>query len=290
MKCFMKNLVGSTLVLALTLFACGGQKQKSVGGLDGEDVAIIGNGTTAEFCVDSTQWMWIRDNADDKLMPRTLFADASDSLMDSLGLSRGIPSSISVFLMKKDSCIVLFDTGNGLPGSRLIAGLRVFGLSPADIDCLFLTHFHGDHIGGMMNGDSVVFPKAEVYASRKEYEAWMQKPDEQKAQVVKMTTAYKSRLHLFEFGDTLSEGVVAMEAVGHTPGHTVYRVGCVLVVGDLMHGVALQMVHPEICATYDMDKEAAIATRERILKYAQDNGLVMAGMHFPAPGIIIKGK
>ena len=55
-----------------------------------------------------------------------------------------------------------------------------------------------------------------------------------------------------------------------------------------MHGVALQKEHPEICASFDMDKEAAAATRRNILKYARDNALTMAGMHFPAPAFLIK--
>ena len=32
-----------------------------------------------------------------------------------------------------------------------------------------------------------------------------------------------------------------------------------LIVGDIMHGVALQMKHPEFCARFDMDKDQAIA-------------------------------
>lgn len=28
-----------------------------------------------------------------------------------------------------------------------------------------------------------------------------------------------------------------------------------LIVGDIMHGVALQMEHPEFCARFDMDKD-----------------------------------
>ena len=220
-------------------------------------------------------------------MPRTLFADAPDSLVSSLGLENGIPSSVSTFLMeKKDSYVMLFDTGNGAPDSRLMDGLAQMGLSPADVRYLYLTHFHGDHIGGMMRADTVVFPNAEVYASKVEYDAWMQMPDEQKALVVKTMEAYKNRLHLFQFGDTLPGGVVALEAVGHTPGHTVFQAGKILVVGDLMHGVALQKEHPEFCASYDRDKEASVATRKRILKYVRDNGLTMAGMHFLAPGII----
>lgn len=199
-------------------------------------------------------------------MPRTIFPDASDELMESLSLQGGIPSSMSTFLVDTNGIRILFDTGMGAPGSRLLPGLQSLGISPADIGYLYLTHFHGDHIGGMMKGDSVVFPNAE-----------------RKAQVVKTMNAYKERLHLFEFGDTLPGNVVAMEAVGHTPGHTVFQSGKLLVIGDLIHGAALQLEHPEYCASYDMDKEAAVKARKYFLQYAKDNQLTMAGMHLPAP-------
>ena len=46
------------------------------------------------------------------------------------------------------------------------------------------------------------------------------------------------------------------------------------------------MEHPEICATYDMDKQEAIKTRKKLLQYARENGLVIAGMHLPVPAFI----
>ena len=153
--------------------------------------------------------------------------------------------------------------------------LKRLGIAPEDIHYLYLTHFHGDHIGGMMQGDSVVFPNAQVYASKKEYDGWMKMPDDKKAQVVKTMDAYKDRLHLFEFGETLPGNVIACDAVGHTPGHTAYQVGTLLVVGDLIHGAALQIPHPEICATYDMDKEAAIQSRKKYLQEVDENQFVM---------------
>lgn len=54
-------------------------------------------------------------------------------------------------------------------------------------------------------------------------------------------------------------------------------------IGDLIHGAALQLEHPEYCASYDMDKEAAVKARKYFLQYAKDNQLTMAGMHLPAP-------
>ena len=78
---------------------------------------------------------------------------------------------------------MLFDTGVGVPDSRMMEGLKSLNVKPEDIDCLFLTHFHGDHIGGMMKDGKVVFPKAEVYASKAEYDAWMKMPADKRAQV-----------------------------------------------------------------------------------------------------------
>ena len=134
-----------------------------------------------------------------------------------------------------------------------------------------------------MHNDSVVFPNAEVYASKKEYDAWINMPLDKKSQVVKTMNAYKKRLHLFEFGDTLPGKVLAMNAIGHTPGHTVYRIGKLLIIGDLIHGAAFQYEYPEICASFDMDKNKAIQSRKYYLQYAKENNLIIAGMHLPAP-------
>lgn len=236
---------------------------------------------------DGLQVTWIQDNASERLMPRFLFAATPDSLFESLSLQGGIPSTVSTFLLQSKEGPILFDAGLGQADSRLIAGLASIGIAPEDVKYIYLTHFHGDHIGGLMKEDTAVFPHAEIYASQLEYDAWMAMPDEKKSQVVRTMDAYKDRLHLFGFGDTLPGGVAAIEAIGHTPGHTVYQAGKLLVVGDLMHGTALQLPHPEFCASYDMEPGQAVKTRREVLDYARKNALTMAGMHFPAPAFLI---
>lgn len=293
----MKNRKWSyvaTFVAALLLVSCGGQsKQKTESEMNTDSTNVASgqiqmqkDSMLATLTLDGMKVTWIRDNAQARLMPRTLFPDASDALIDSLSLQNGVPASISTFLVEKDSIRMLFDTGMGAPDSRLLEGLKALHISPEDINYLFITHFHGDHIGGMMKNDSVVFPHAEVYASKVEYDAWMKMPAEQKAQVEKTMKAYKGHLHLFAFGDTLPGNVVAMNAVGHTPGHTVFQTGKLLVIGDLFHGAALQVAHPEICAQYDMDKKGAIKSRKYYLQYARENGLTIAGMHLPVPAFM----
>ena len=282
----MKHYIRKTLwpaaaALACILGSCGNGTRQTPGSpalTDSTPAEQASAGDSQRHQIAITQ---LQDNAQNKLMPRTLFAAASDKLIDSLSLQDGIPSSISAFLLEAQGDHMLFDTGLGAPDSRLIPNLKALGVAPSDIRYLYLTHFHGDHIGGMMQGDSVMFPQAEVYASRIEYEAWMEMPDDRKAQAKQIMEAYKDRLHLIEYNDTLPGGVVAMNGEGHTPGHTIYRVESILVVGDLVHGAALQLAHPEICASYDMDSQKAVGTRKQFLEYARQNNLLMAGMHQP---------
>jgi glyoxylase-like metal-dependent hydrolase (beta-lactamase superfamily II) len=231
---------------------------------------------------------WIQDNQGEKLNPRSLFSDASDSLFASLNLPDGIPASVSTFLLQVDGKNILFDAGLGAFGGQTLDRLAAFDITPDKIDLIYLTHFHVDHIAGMVTKDSAgkdvkVFNNATVYAGKVEYDAWMNdipKNDLQKA----VMGIYKDKLHLFAFGDSLPHGVLALDAVGHTPGHTAFQVSNLLVIGDLMHGYALQKDHPEINSNYDMDKEKSVESRKRLMQYARDNKLTMAGMHLPPPG------
>ena len=231
---------------------------------------------------------WIQDNAGNKLNPRSLFSDASDSLYNSLNMPDGIPASVSTFLMKVDGKYILFDAGLGAFGGQLQKRLAALGVNPDSIGLVYLTHFHVDHISGLVakdeaGNDTKAFKNAAVYAGKVEYDAWMNdipKNDLQKA----VMGIYKDSLHLFKFGESLPHGVLALNAVGHTPGHTAFQFGNLLVIGDLMHGYALQKDHPEINSNYDMDKPKSAESRKRILQYARDNKLLMAGMHLPPPG------
>ena len=84
---------------------------------------------------------------------------------------------------------------------------------------------------------------------------------------------------MFNFEDELPLGIKPLKAFGHTPGHTCYRKDDLLFIGDLIHGEKIQFKYPEICATYDQDVDKSIESRKAIIKYAQDNKLLIAGMH-----------
>ena len=237
------------------------------------------NGEVLSFNLDGQKVTWIQDNTGLRLMPAQLFVGADSAMIDSLGVRDGVPASMSAFLVQVDGKNLLFDTGMG---GNLLRRLDSIGVPPSAIDYLYITHFHGDHIGGMLKGDTVIFPNAQVYAAQLEYDAWVTNAEPgQNAQQINTMKAYEANLHLFNFGDTLPMGVVAIDAKGHTPGHTAFQSGRLLVIGDLMHGAALQLVNPDICASFDADKANSIESRRRLLKYAADNNLVYVGMHLP---------
>ena len=215
-------------------------------------------------------------------MGRALFPEAPDSLITELGLEEGIPASVCAFLVKTDGKEILFDAANGAPDSQLPTVLGQIGLSHADIDCIFITHMHGDHVGGLLNNGEAAFPGAYLYINKVEYDAWMAMEGRQSEGLRNICNAYGERVKTFTIEDELPCGIEAVEAYGHTPGHTAYRVGDALIAGDVMHGTALQARYPEFSAGFDMDKEMSVKTRRAILKMAEE-GVKVYGMHFPAP-------
>lgn len=298
----MKKAFASLFAVALTLTLIGCSDTKTVKETaetksapemanTAEPVAgatVSVEGTKTVSLANGAKVTWIQDNAGEKLMPRDLFSDASDSLYESLNMPKGIPASVSTFLVQVDGKYILFDAGLGAWGGQQLNRLAALGVNPDSIGLVYLTHFHADHIAGLVKPGEAgktekVFKNAAVYAGKVEYDAWMNdipKNDLQKD----IMALYKDSLHLFAFGDTLPHGVLAMDAVGHTPGHTAFQLSNLLVVGDLMHGYALQKDHPEINSNYDMDKAKSAESRKRLMQYASDNKLLMAGMHLPPPG------
>lgn len=226
----------------------------------------------------------LQDNAQPRLMAADLFAEtAPEGLIASLGLQDGVPASVCAFLVKVDDTQILFDAGNGNADSQLLPALQSAGYTPADIDYVMITHMHGDHIGGMTRDGKAVFEQAKLYIPRVEYDGWIAMGEQRSAQMLAMVAAYEGRVEFFNYGDSLPCEMEAMAAPGHTPGHTIYRVGQNLIAGDIMHGVALQLENPEVCARFDSDRDSAVASRKTTIQLAKDQNLRMYGMHFPAP-------
>ncbi len=230
-----------------------------------------------------TTMIWIEDKPGPTVQGTNIFPTVPDSLWEALGLTEGVPSSMSCFLMQTEGEHILFDAGLGAPFSQLLPRLAEFNLTPADIPYIYITHMHGDHIGGLIHEGTPVFPNAELYVNRLEAEAWLTMPDGRGAQAQAVLEAYSGRVRLFEAGEVLPLGVKSIAAYGHTPGHTCFEKDSIIVIADILHGAALQLVHPEYCPFFDMDPAAATESRLRILDYAREHDLKMYGHHMLNP-------
>ena len=215
-------------------------------------------------------------------MPASLFPDAKKADLAECMPDGEADAAINAFLVLKNGKYILFDSGLGLEkGGAMLDKLTLLKLKPEDISAVCITHCHSDHIGGMVSQGKPVFPNAEVWCADKELEAF--KND---ALTEEMVQVYGSRLHSFKAGEKLLGEIQSIDASGHTPGHTFYQLGNLLIIGDLIHAAALQIPHPEYCAKYDADKKSAEMTRKKAYQYIRDNQLVVAGMHLPFSGVI----
>jgi glyoxylase-like metal-dependent hydrolase (beta-lactamase superfamily II) len=200
-------------------------------------------------------------------------------------------ASVNVFLVRRAGESYLVDAGNAPERGSLAAKLAALGVKPEQIDAVFITHIHPDHVGGLLAGGAgaegvapiAQFPRAALYISRVEYEAW--KNDENRQALGRFLQPYANRLRLFEFGDRLPGGFTARSAVGHTPGHTLYALGQLWFIGDLVHAAGHQFQHPVVCARYDLDPAQAVTTRIEVMTEAARQNAVVLGAHIPFPGI-----
>lgn len=215
-----------------------------------------------------------------------------------------IESTVNVYLIDTGSRLVLIDAGNGSMGSptmgKVMENLRSAGYQPEQIDEVYLTHMHGDHVGGLVADGEIVFPRATVYAHRREADYWLDSghlaaaPPEvqrtfQAVQNAVVPYMKAGRFQTFAGQDALTPGIRAEELFGHTPGHTGYVVesqGKTLVLwGDTVHVAAVQFVHPAVTIAFDSDKAAASESRSRIMAAAVRNSWLIGGIHITFPGL-----
>ncbi|MCC8185946.1 MAG: MBL fold metallo-hydrolase [Bacteroides sp.] len=207
-------------------------------------------------------------------------------------------TAVHAFLVKGPEGNILFDTGLGIHIHEQLAALGIKNDEPIVIK---LTHMHGDHIGGLMKDGQRVFPQGKLLLSETEYNYWTSKEEMNKlpgdkqgafrmAQNVLETYAADLGFESLSRPGTLDiDGIYALEAFGHTPGHTAYLLVSkgekLLIWGDLAHAMAIQMPYPDVAVTYDVDPAMATASRKEILRYVTRENIPVAGMHIPGTGI-----
>ncbi|MEM6327200.1 MAG: MBL fold metallo-hydrolase [Bacteroidota bacterium] len=216
-------------------------------------------------------------------------AGAVEELLDSYGLpTENVPTDVCVTLVEIGDERVLIDTGTGqgeLPGT-----MRSLGIEPGSITRVVISHFHGDHIGGLAPGGTPAFPNASVHLSSAEA-AFLDGAGDgnQGANAAKAAIDAVSFVELYDDGAELASGLTAVAAPGHTPGHMAYLLesgDARLMIGSdtANHPVAF-FRHPEWGFGVDMDVAQTAETRYRILGRAADERIPFLSTHMPFPGV-----
>jgi len=221
-----------------------------------------------------------------------ILVGADEALLKRYIPESGFKHTANAFLVKASGKNYLFDTGTGA-GGVIFDKVKKIGVANDKVDAIFITHLHGDHFGGLQKDGEALYPNAKLYVSAKEHEYFTKTNVNQGA--VAALAPYNDRLTTFEpgaLGSSLKEllpGITPVANYGHTPGHTVYLLDSngnkLIIGGDYLHVALVQFPNPDISASYDMDKEAAAASRRQILDYAAKNKLPIGGMHVVYPGI-----
>ena len=209
----------------------------------------------------------------------------------------------TVLLADIGSQRVLFDTGNGEFGAatagKVLENMAKAGIDPASVTAVVISHFHGDHINGLRNkAGALVFPKAKIYVPTTEWNWWMDDarmaaaPEAMKnafAATRRVFAPIASAVVRFEPGADVLPGVRSIPAFGHTPGHTAFAIEGgsrkVMFWADNTNIAALFVRHPDWSAVFDMDADAARATRRKLADMAIDSDMLVAGYHLPGAAI-----
>ena len=235
-----------------------------------------------------------------------LSADARQTRADVASLHLEVPleTSFNAYLINTGEKLVLIDTGGGaLFGSRLgqlARHIEAAGYQASQIDEVLLTHLHSDHIGGLMSDGQPVFANATVRADGRESGYWLSAEARKHAATndlqffdaaAAMLTPYiaAGKYQPFKAGSQIVPGISAVSADGHTAGSTVYLIESkgrrLLLIGDLIHVGPVQFKRPDVTIEFDVDRDAARATRVDVFQRAAVSGDLLGGSHLPFPGL-----
>jgi len=207
--------------------------------------------------------------------------------------------SVQPLLVKTADKVLLFDTGAGANmgshGGRLLASMTTAGIDPGSVTDVFLSHVHGDHVGGLVSADgALAFPNAAVHLSAPEWSFLKGMNAESAANVgiaqhAALVAAITPKVVEFAPGAEILAGVKAVEVTGHTPGHSSYLItsgqDSLLYVGDSMHHFVVSVQKPDWTIAFDTDAPTAQASRRALLAQIAESGQRIYSVHFPFPGV-----
>ncbi|MEO0819376.1 MAG: MBL fold metallo-hydrolase [Pseudomonadota bacterium] len=212
-------------------------------------------------------------------------------------------SHVNIPLINTGEELILIDVGGGgnfLEGAgKLVENMEAAGYAPDEVDKVFITHAHPDHLWGLLDDfDDPMFPEAEFFISAPEWDFWSSETAAE--QVPEMFQSFAAgaqrRLPLIEDvltrtadGDTIAPGISVIDTPGHTPGHSSVRVESegetLIVTADAMTHPFISFEHPGWWPGTDLDPAKAEASRRMVLEMAATERATILAYHLSFPGL-----
>jgi glyoxylase-like metal-dependent hydrolase (beta-lactamase superfamily II) len=228
---------------------------------------------------------------------------AVDAALAKSFLKSPLETSVNAFLINTGSKLVLVDTGaDGLFGPTLgkfVANLKAAGYQPDQVDEIYVTHMHSDHVGGLAANGQRVFQNAIVRAQKQESDYWLSQANMDKnpsnagsfkgAMMSLNPYVSAGKYKAFEGDVELAPGISSHSGKGHTPGHATYVVESkgqkLVLIGDLIHVAAVQLDHPEVTISFDSNPKSAAAERIQAFDAAARGKYLIGAAHLQFPGL-----
>jgi glyoxylase-like metal-dependent hydrolase (beta-lactamase superfamily II) len=221
-----------------------------------------------------------------------------------------VPIPITALVVKINGKTILCDAGGGgqvqafnpqsvFVSGKLFGNLTAAGIDPAKIETILISHFHPDHIFGLLKAKTnrAVFPNAEIIVPGAEYKWWTDAsligrlPEARRPlakRIQEVIPRWKNVLPV-DGEDEVVPGIRFVKAPGHTAGHTAFHLSSgseqLLISNDLAYVPALVAKHPEWQGAYDQNGEAAEKSRRTLLERVVADNMMICGTHFPWPGV-----
>ena len=209
----------------------------------------------------------------------------------------------TVLAVKTGGRLVLIDSGTGGgqaggPKAGLLAqSMAAAGLDAKDVKTIVVSHFHGDHISGLMAKDTnaQMFPEAEIIVPAVELKWWTQpvesipQPRRGLAQRVQATLPGWKNVKQIEGEVDVVPGIRAIPAHGHTQGHMAHVISSggaqLIATADATNIQSLFAKHPDWQAVFDHVPDEAVETRRRLFDRAVAEKAMVAGYHWGLPNV-----